>query len=130
MSQFAPRTSRPLRHLALSLVILTALAACGGGGSSGSSTSPGTPASGNAVLSWTAPTTNTNGTALTDLSGYTILYGSNPSTLNQSIEISSAAAVSYTVSGLAAGTWYFSVVANSNDGAQSAPTAPVSVTIT
>jgi len=120
--------------------MLAALAACNsdggtpGAGSAGSTSSgggsaPQQPASGSAVLSWSAPTTNTNGTALTNLAGYTILYGTNPGALNQAIALNSASTNSYTINGLAAGTWYFSIVANSNDGTESSPTSPVSMTI-
>jgi len=132
MSQFIPRIPRPRCSLALCLLLVTALAACTDGssksGADASQAQTNSPA-GSAMLSWTAPTTNTDGTALTDLAGYTILYGSSPSALNQSIAINSASANSYQITGLAAGTWYFSVVTNANDGTASAPTAPVSMTI-
>jgi len=123
------------------LLLIAGIAGCGGGGgSSGSAASsqqsssggsaPSGASSGNAVLSWTAPTTFTNGSALTGLAGYTITYGTSPSALTQSVTLNSASANTYTVSGLAAGTWYFSITANTNDGEQSAATSPVSLTIT
>jgi len=90
----------------------------------GQQTTPGT-----AVLSWTPPTTNTDGTALTDLSGYTITYGQSPSALSQSVSITNAGATGYTFSGLTAGVWYFSVSANASDGTSSALTGPVNVTV-
>jgi len=86
-------------------------------------------APGNANLSWTAPTSNTNGTALTDLSGYTISYGTSPTALTQSVTITDPTATSYTITGLAAGTWYFAIAATASDGTQSAPTSVVSETI-
>jgi hypothetical protein len=76
-------------------------------------------ASGTATLSWAAPTTNTNGTPVTPLSGYTIFYGTSQGALTQSVAVS-ASATSYTVTGLAAGTWYFAVAADAQDGTQSA----------
>jgi hypothetical protein len=88
-----------------------------------------TPPPGNANLSWNAPTLNTNGTSLTDLSGYTIRYGTSPTALTQSVTITDPTATTYTITGLAAGTWYFEIAANASDGTQSAPTAPVSATI-
>jgi Fibronectin type III domain len=109
------------------LLVIAGAAGCDGGSAADAQQSAS--AAGSAVLSWTAPTTYTNGSALTGLAGYTITYGTSPSALTQSVTVSSASANSYTVSGLAAGTWYFSVAANANDGAQSAPTAPVSLTI-
>jgi len=87
------------------------------------------PPPGNAVLSWTAPTLNTDGTALTDLSGYTISYGTSPTALTQSVSITDPTATSYTITGLAAGTWYFAIAATASDGTQSALTSVVSVTI-
>src|SRR5438309_11629995 len=39
---------------------------------------PPPPTSGTATLSWLAPTTNTDGAALTDLAGYVIYYGPRP----------------------------------------------------
>jgi trimeric autotransporter adhesin len=87
------------------------------------------PPPGNANLNWAAPTLNTDGTPLTDLSGYTISYGTSPTALTQSVNITDPTATSYTVSGLAAGTWYFEIAANASDGTQSAPTSVASVTI-
>ena len=84
---------------------------------------------GNANLDWAAPTLNTNGTTLTDLSGYTISYGTSPTALTQSVTITDPTATSYTITGLAAGTWYFEIAANASDGTQSAPTGVASVTI-
>jgi hypothetical protein len=85
-------------------------------------------ASGTATLTWAAPTTNTNGTPLTPLSGYTIYYGTSPGTFTQSMVVSSST-TSYTVTGLAAGTWYFAVAANAADGTESAKSNVGSKTI-
>jgi hypothetical protein len=49
---------------------------------------PPPPSTGAATLSWQAPTQNTDGTALTDLAGYRIVYGTSQSALNQTITIS------------------------------------------
>jgi hypothetical protein len=74
-----------------------------------------------AKVSWTPPTHNTDGSALDDLAGYTIYYGTEPSALTQTIQIQNAAALSYVVSGLATGTtWYFAVTSYSAAGAESA----------
>jgi len=71
-------------------------------------------------LTWTAPTTNTNGTAVTALSGFTIYYGTSQSSLTQSVVVSGSGATTYTITGLSAGTWYFAVAADAADGTQSA----------
>jgi Putative Ig domain len=76
--------------------------------------------SGSATLTWTAPVTNTNGSALTDLAGYHIHYGSSPSALSTVIDIANAGTTSYTVSNLASGTWYFAVSAYTTSGDESA----------
>jgi len=81
---------------------------------------------GSATLSWVAPTTNTDGTPLTDLAGYIINYGTSSGTLNQQITVSSATATGYTVTGLASGTWYFTVTAYTSVNTQSAPSDMVS----
>ena len=85
--------------------------------------------SGSATLSWTAPTSNTDGSALTDLSGFVISYGTTATNLSQQVTISSASTTSYTLTGLATGTWYFAVAAVASDGTQSVPSNPVSDTI-
>jgi Putative Ig domain len=84
---------------------------------------------GSANLTWVAPTTNTDGTPLTDLGGFTINYGSSPSALTQTINVANAMATTYTVQGLAAGTWYFTVTAYTSVGTQSAPSDVASKTI-
>ena len=80
-------------------------------------------------LSWTEPTTNTNGTALTDLEGYTIQYGTDAQNLSEAVNIDSPSTTSYTVQELAAGTWYFAVKADASDGTESALSNVESATI-
>jgi hypothetical protein len=72
---------------------------------------------------------NTDGSALTDLSGYTISYGTSPTALTQSVTITDPTATGYTITGLAAGTWYFAIAATASDGTQSVLTSVVSATI-
>jgi Putative Ig domain len=81
-----------------------------------------TPGTGTAKVSWVAPTENSNGTALTNLAGYTVYYGTDASTLAQaqSIQVANPAALSYTVSGLSSGTWYFAVASYTTSGQASA----------
>jgi len=70
---------------------------------------------GSATVNWTAPTTNTNGTPLTNLAGFKVLFGTSASALNQSQMVNDPRATSKTLSSLGAGTWYFAVRAvNSN----------------
>ena len=62
---------------------------------------------GSATLSWTRPTTNTDGTPLTDLAGYRIYYGTSSGNYTQSINAGNV--TTYTVSNLTAGTTYYFV---------------------
>ena len=83
-------------------------------------------ASGSATLTWSAPTRNRDGSALTDLSGFRILYGTNAGALTQSVQINNPSVSTYVVENLSAGTWYFSLRALSASGQSSIPTNVVS----
>ena len=61
------------------------------------------------TLSWVAPTQNTDGSALTNLAGYHILYGTSAGNLNQSVQVANPGLTTYVLGNLASGTWYFSV---------------------
>lgn len=76
-------------------------------------------ANGSATVSWTPPTQNTDGSALTNLSGYQILYGRSAENLTQSISVTNPSISTYVVENLTAGAWYFAVVAVNADGATS-----------
>jgi len=69
------------------------------------------PTSGNAALSWVPPTSNVDGTPITNLAGYRIAYGQYASSLTQSVDIPSPGITSAVIENLAAGTWYFAVKA-------------------
>jgi hypothetical protein len=77
-------------------------------------------ASNSASLSWSPPTQNTNGSALTDLAGYTVYYGTSSTDMTETIQLANPSLTSYVVSDLPSGTYYFSIVAYSSDGTQSA----------
>jgi hypothetical protein len=87
------------------------------------------PVIGSAELSWTAPTQNEDGSALTNLAGYKIRYGTSPGALDKVVDIVGAGITTATIEGLAAGTWYFSMSSYTNMGVESAPTGTVSKTI-
>jgi len=97
--------------------------------SSSSSSSSSSASSGSVTLTWIEPTTNTNGTALTDLAGYTIEYGTSAAELDEVANIDGPSTTTYTVSGLAAGTWYFAISANASDGTQSGLSGVVNATV-
>jgi hypothetical protein len=75
---------------------------------------------GAATLSWTPPTRNTDGTSLTNLSGYRIYYGTSSSSLTKTVAINSPGLSTYVVSDLAPATYYFAVSAVNSAGAESA----------
>ena len=77
-------------------------------------------ANGSATVSWSAPTQNTDGSALTNLAGFNIYYGTSASNLNQSVQIANPGLTTYALGNLAPGTWYFAVNAYTTAGAESA----------
>lgn len=97
-------------------------------GSTSTSTPPATAKS--VDVTWTAPTVNTNGSALTDLAGYIIYYGTSPTSLTKSVSVPSAGATDHVVQGLTGGTWYFAIKAYTSGGLQSSYSSMVSRTIT
>jgi hypothetical protein len=76
--------------------------------------------SGSATLSWTPPTRNKDGSALTNLTGYRIHYGTSASNLTQTIQVANPGLTSYVLSNLSSATWYFGVTAYTNAGTESA----------
>lgn len=79
-----------------------------------------------ATLSWTPPTKNVDGTALTDLAGYRISYGTSPTALVQAVQVAVRGATAYTIGNLAPGTYFFTVRAYTSDGDESAQSGVVS----
>jgi hypothetical protein len=82
-----------------------------------------------ATLAWTDPTQNTDGSALTNLTGYHIYYGTSAGALNTVQTVTGATATGGTVTPLAAGTWTFEVRAVNANGTESANSNVVSKTI-
>jgi len=87
------------------------------------------PSTDNVTLSWSAPTENTNGSALTNLTGYIIYYGTSASAMTQTIDINTVGMLTYVVDNLSAGSWYFDIVAVNSAGVQSTPSATVTASI-
>lgn len=87
------------------------------------------PGDDTAVLSWTPPTENTNGTTLTNLAGYRIVYGTSPTALTQIVELREPGTSRYTIEDLTAGTWHFAVRVFSSTGAESVNSNTTSKTI-
>jgi hypothetical protein len=116
------------------------LTGCAGGNSDTSPTvnpqstgaiPPGSPppSDTSAVLSWTAVTTDTAGNTLTGLAGYEVHYGTSESTMSYLIVVNDPQQTTYTVPGLAPGTWYFSVNAYTASGIEGLPSNIASKTL-
>ncbi len=69
---------------------------------------------GTVSLTWTAPTTNADGTPLTDLSGYYVHHGTSPGVYGQSTFV--GLTTNAQVTNLSAGTYYFAVTASDTSG--------------
>lgn len=90
-------------------------------------TPPGTGAT--VTLSWAPPTTNTDGSALTDLASYNILMGTSATALSQLANLPSPAS-SYSVQGLSPGTYWFAVQSVNAGGSVSVNSNEPSTTVT
>jgi ABC-type oligopeptide transport system substrate-binding subunit len=111
------------------------LAGCGGGetSASGPAATPTVPGgaggTGAATLSWTAPTENSDGSAVTNLAGYRIYHGTSANALNTVVQVSNPGISLYVVDNLSAGTHYFAVSAYNSAGTESDRSAVASKTI-
>ena len=101
------------------------------GSSSGSSSSSSSGAIGTktASLSWSAPVENTNGTALTNLSGYHIYYGTSTGAMTNKVSISTVGILSYVIDNMASGNWYFAVTSLNSAGVESALSNTIQATL-
>lgn len=66
------------------------------------------PTTDTTTVSWTPPTTNTDGSPLTDLKGYTIFYGTAPGVYDAFIDVGNV--TSYQFIGLKDNTTYYYVI--------------------
>jgi len=123
------------RRAASALLALAAsqLTACNGGGSGGTTSASvptGSSAVASATVSWAAPTQDTNGSPVSELSGYRIYYGTTSHQYSTTIDVPNPALVTYVVEALTVGvTYYFAVAAVSAGGAESALSPEVTATI-
>jgi len=77
------------------------------------------PTLGTATVSWQPPTSRTDGSPLTGLSGYRVYYGKSAASLTRVVEITNVGQTSQFIGNLDAGTWYFAVTALCNKGLES-----------
>jgi len=75
--------------------------------------------SASATLSWKPPTTNSNGSALTNLAGYRLYYGTSATALTRALTINSVGLTTVVVTDLSPGTYYFALMAINSKGAES-----------
>ena len=88
----------------------------------------GCPTNGDVTLSWTPPTTNADGTPLTELAGYNVYYGTSTGNYSQSIDVGNV--TTYQVRNLMDGlTYYFVVTAYDASGNESGDSNEVNKTI-
>ena len=127
---------KTLKLTCLSVLVAVALAGCHEDPTQVSTvptgSRPGTSVptgSGAATLSWEAPTTYTNGAALTNLGGYRIYYGTSADNLSQTIQLAGVGMQTYVIDNLGGGTWFFAIKAITNSGLESALSDVVSKTI-
>jgi hypothetical protein len=76
-------------------------------------------ANGSASLNWQPPTQNTDGSSLTDLAGYRIVYGTSATALTQTVDVPGAGMTAYVVQNLSPATYYFAIKAYTSGGSES-----------
>jgi hypothetical protein len=86
-------------------------------------------AQGSATISWTPPTTNGDGSALTDLAGYRIYYGRSAGNLEEVVTINTPGITRWVVDNLSPATWYFRMTSFNESGIESMHTPVGSKTI-
>ena len=84
---------------------------------------------GTALLSWTPPTQNTDGSSLTDLAGYKIRYGTSPGNYSDTITLNNLGLSSYLVENLTSADWYFVMTSFNSSDIESSYSIEVSKTI-
>ena len=86
-------------------------------------------ATGSATVSWVPPTLNSDGSPLTDLAGYRIVYGTDIASLNQTVTIDGPDVTRYVIENLAPGTYFFGLISFTTDGVESELSGIASKTI-
>ena len=81
------------------------------------------------MVNWIPPTENTDGTALTNLAGYSIHYGTASHSYTRTISVTNPGLASYVVENLTSGKYYFAVAAVNSTGTESPLSSEVSTTV-
>lgn len=75
--------------------------------------------SGSAVVSWVAPTKNSDGSNLTDLASFKVLYGTSSTSLTRTASVTDPTRRNTTIGSLTPATWYFKVRTVNSKGVES-----------
>jgi len=86
-------------------------------------------ATGSATLSWTPPTTNTDGSPLTNLAGYKVYWGTSQGSYSSSVTLNSPGITTYVIENLTPGTYFFVATAFNTAGTESTFSGVASKTI-
>jgi Putative Ig domain len=86
-------------------------------------------ANGSATVAWVPPTTRSDGSAMTDLTGYRIYYGIGPNSFDNVIDVRTVGVTNFLIENLTAGTWHFAVSALDSSGTESGLSGSASKTI-
>jgi hypothetical protein len=125
----AHRVAGPIARTASILALLTLGCVAGCTEGSGSTESaPSAPTSA-VTLQWARPTSNEDGSALTDLAGYKVYYGQSPDLLTRNVDVHGAAVSSVEFRDLDHGSWYFAIASYNTAGVESSKSGIVSTTI-
>ena len=76
-------------------------------------------ADGSITLSWTAPTQNEDGSALTDLAAYKFYYGTSPGSYSNQVRVDNPGLTTYVIENLIPATYYVVATAINTDGVES-----------
>ncbi len=76
-------------------------------------------ADGSITLSWTAPTQNEDGSALTDLAAYKFYYGTSPGSYSNQVRIDSPGITTYVLENLSPATYFIAAAAINASGIES-----------
>lgn len=114
---------KKLTTLLLVMASALLLTACGGGSSSESSDSrtPDGTTSGQALLSWIAPSTRADSTylPLNDVEGFRVYYGTSASNLVLLADLNDNSITEYTTDAMPSGSYFFAVTAYDTEGNES-----------
>lgn len=103
----------------LALPFIAVMAACSGPPGAHKAAGAGT-----LTVSWNAPTKNTDGTPLTDVSGYTIHYGTQPGAYTTTTSVEDPSATHTVIHGLQPGVDYFFAVSAHNAAGRESQLSP------